>query len=209
MEEDEVSTTEEQIDDEVVELQGMWDFLLPDEEAQEALPITTRSRSLVDLPQRNSKQKVSTLAPKDKTIGKKSLSKSTQTAPSETNSSPSTKTLLVSNEMEYSIVEDMKKTRANITFHELSKLKHQHKLLLKDIKAVPTSPLPIAIISQATQEIRRPPNTSLDKIGPTDNALIGGRSKSHTPPFLLTFEIFNKNLHNFLVDSGASSNIIP
>jgi hypothetical protein len=29
------------------------------------------------------------------------------------------------------------------------------------------------------------------------------------PPFLLTFEVFNVNLHNFLVDSGASSNVIP
>jgi hypothetical protein len=27
--------------------------------------------------------------------------------------------------------------------------------------------------------------------------------------FLLTFEIFNKNVHNCLVDSGASSNIMP
>lgn len=30
-----------------------------------------------------------------------------------------------------------------------------------------------------------------------------------TPPFLITFEIFNMNVHNFLVDSGASSNIMP
>jgi hypothetical protein len=29
------------------------------------------------------------------------------------------------------------------------------------------------------------------------------------PPFLLTFEVFNKNLHTCLVDSGASSNVIP
>ena len=54
----------------------------------------------------------------------------------------------------------------------------------------------------------RPPSTSLDRIDPTDIALIGGRSKSHTPPLLLTFEIFNRNLHNYLVDSGASSNIL-
>ena len=29
------------------------------------------------------------------------------------------------------------------------------------------------------------------------------------PPFLLIFEVFNRNLHNFLVDSGESSNVIP
>lgn len=48
----------------------------------------------------------------------------------------------------------------------------------------------------------------MNKIDPTDIALIGGRSKSHTPPLLLTFEVFNKNLHNCLVDSIASSNIL-
>ena len=34
----------------------------------------------------------------------------------------------------------------------------------------------------------------------------GGKSKSQTKPFLLTFEIFNLNVHNCLVDSGSSSN---
>jgi hypothetical protein len=29
------------------------------------------------------------------------------------------------------------------------------------------------------------------------------------PPFLLTFEIFNRNVHNCMVDSGASSNFMP
>ena len=31
------------------------------------------------------------------------------------------------------------------------------------------------------------------------------KSRSQTPPFLLTFEIFNRKIHNCLVDSGASS----
>ena len=30
-----------------------------------------------------------------------------------------------------------------------------------------------------------------------------------TPPFLITFEIFNMNVYNFLVDSGASSTVMP
>jgi hypothetical protein len=38
--------------------------------------------------------------------------------------------------------------------------------------------------------------------------LLGKRSKFQTPPFLLNFEIFNQNAHNFLVDSGASCNVI-
>ena len=33
-----------------------------------------------------------------------------------------------------------------------------------------------------------------------DGDLIGRKSRSQTQPFLLTFEIFNRNLHNCLVD---------
>ena len=39
--------------------------------------------------------------------------------------------------------------------------------------------------------------------------LIGRKSRSQTLPFLLIFEIFNRNLHNCLVDTGASSNVMP
>ena len=37
-----------------------------------------------------------------------------------------------------------------------------------------------------------------------DGMLIGRKSRSQTLPFLLTFEIFKQNVHNCLVDSGAS-----
>lgn len=42
-----------------------------------------------------------------------------------------------------------------------------------------------------------------------DGALIRRKSRFQTPPFLLTFEIFNRNVHNCLVNSGASSNMMP
>ena len=42
-----------------------------------------------------------------------------------------------------------------------------------------------------------------------DGALIGRKSRSQTPLFLLTFDIFNRNVHNFLVDLEASSNVMP
>jgi hypothetical protein len=35
------------------------------------------------------------------------------------------------------------------------------------------------------------------------------KGKPFVPHFLLTFKVFNINLHNYLVDSGASSNVIP
>jgi hypothetical protein len=50
-------------------------------------------------------------------------------------------------------------------------------------------------------DLKNKPNVnacSLDKSG-----------KPFVPPFLLTFEVFNKNLDNFLVGLGASSNVIP
>jgi len=103
----------------------MWDFIIPNEETQEALPITTRSKNPVELIETNSKKKASMPPPRDKETCKKSSPKSTQTTPTQLNSSPQPKILIVSVEMEYNIIDDMKKNRANITFHELRKLKHQ------------------------------------------------------------------------------------
>ena len=40
-------------------------------------------------------------------------------------------------------------------------------------------------------------------------ASVGGKARFKTPPFLLTFEILNHNVHNFLVDSGSSVNVMP
>jgi hypothetical protein len=42
----------------------------------------------------------------------------------------------------------------------------------------------------------------------SDGALTRIKSRSQTPPFLLTFDIFNRNVHNCLVDLGASLNVI-
>jgi hypothetical protein len=57
-------------------------------------------------------------------------------------------------------------------------------------------------------------NTKTEKITPKKQSvfnvsLIGKRSKSTTPPFLLTFEIFNRNVHNCMVNSIAPSNVMP
>ena len=37
----------------------------------------------------------------------------------------------------------------------------------------------------------------------------GWEEKAETPPFLLTLEMLNHNVHNFLVDSGSSVNVMP
>ena len=62
------------------------------------------------------------------------------------------------------------------------------------------------MISKAANETGKPPH---GRVEDTNVVLIGDRSNSHTPPFLLTYEIYNRNLHNCLIDSGASSNIMP
>lgn len=53
--EEEFLNEEQTDDDEVVEIQGMWDFILPDEEDQDALLVTTRSRNQLDPPQSSAK----------------------------------------------------------------------------------------------------------------------------------------------------------
>ena len=42
-----------------------------------------------------------------------------------------------------------------------------------------------------------------------NEASIGGKSKSRTLQFLLSFKIFNHNVHNCLVESGAAANVMP
>ena len=39
-------------------------------------------------------------------------------------------------------------------------------------------------------------------------ASVGGKTRFKTPPFLLTFEILNHKVHNFLVDSASSVNVM-
>ena len=95
--------------------------------------------------------------------------------------------------MEYDIVEDIKKVRANISLFEMCKVPHQKENLWKALEASKEG-LPTG--NQPKEE----------KIG---EARVGVKSKSKNPPFLLTFEIFNHNVHNFLVDSGASINVMP
>ena len=94
-------------------------------------------------------------------------------------------------------------------------------MLLKELNAVPSSPLPTGVLSKADKGSGKPPSDKVDNLSnietrrnlkdnvdATDAILIRDRSNSHTPPFLLTYEIYNRNLHNCLIDSGASSNIM-
>ena len=94
--------------------------------------------------------------------------------------------------MGYGIVEDIKNTKENISLFEMCNLPQQKEKLLKALETPMKEP--------------HNDNHADEEIG---EASIGGKSKYRTPTFLLTFEIFNYNMHNCLVDFGASVNVMP
>ena len=55
--------------------------------------------------------------------------------------------------MEYNIVEDMKNTKENILLHEMTKLKQQQKILLRELKAVLVGPIQPPVIAQASKDM--------------------------------------------------------
>ena len=95
-------------------------------------------------------------------------------------------------EMGYDIIEDIKKTKENISLFEMCNLPQQRKKLLESFNAPAGKPQEDI---QSEEEI--------------NEESIGGKSKSRTLPFLLSFDIFHHNMHNCLVDSGVSANVMP
>ena len=77
--EEEQTEEEENEEEEYVELNGMWDFILPNEEQQEALPVSTRRKKTTEATQPNQQQNNSMPA-KYKTVSKNSNSKVTKTS---------------------------------------------------------------------------------------------------------------------------------
>ena len=135
--------------------------------------------------------------------------------------------------LDYDVVKDMKKMKANITVFELCKIT-QLREQLRDALQTIQGPQVVVIIN--TKETPKEKSVKIAKVVKTstmentsssdikekttkeevkrpnpraDGALIGKKSRSQTPPFLLTFEIFNKNVYNYLVDSRASLNVMP
>ena len=84
----------------------MWDFILPDEEDQEALSVSTRSKNQLDSPQPIPKPKSARSMPKDKVAAKKTTPKVTQTSLVQTDSPYPSKTLIVSNNVNFEMGTD-------------------------------------------------------------------------------------------------------
>ena len=108
------------------------------------------------------------------------------------NKTENSKKGLVNCDMGYDIVEDINKTKANHSLFELCNLPQQRKKLLEAFDPQPSS----------SQD-----DSKFDK--EINQASIGKKSKSQTLPFLLSFKIFDHNVHNCLVDYGDSCNVMP
>jgi hypothetical protein len=142
------------------------------------------------------------------------------------------KQILTTPVLEYDLIEDLKKLRANIYVFELLKFPLILQKMLQSIaenskKSDSSSKKSAEIDSNAaknvpTKNTSKPPekrdfaektvaNVNKIVLGTTtknqQNSVVNTRK--NVPPFLLTFEIFNRNVHNCMVDSGASSKVMP
>ena len=118
-EEEETVTPSEEEEEEVVECHGMWDFILPNSDTdaeQEAFPVTTRSKGTPEPVQANPKKRsAGTNTVKEKVPVRKPTATVSNNQPSSSTTPSSSKTLVVTDSMDYNIIDDMKKTKANIT----------------------------------------------------------------------------------------------
>jgi ribonuclease HI len=151
-----------------------------------------------------------------------------------------TKQSNASPKLDYDVVEDLKKLRANISIYELLKFPFLLQKMLQNISdngkngntngnkvvqskvpqktSTKNNPyiqdkgsLPVLPVSNVNNTVNNANN--VDKV-PLENASKKPQAttlntRKNVPPFLLTFEIFNRNVHNYMVDSGASSNVMP
>jgi hypothetical protein len=142
------------------------------------------------------------------------------------------KQILAARVLEYDLIEDLKKLRANIYVYELLKFPLILQKMLQNIAENsknndPSSKKTAEISSRTTKKIPTKTTSELpDKrdlteknVSNVDKIVSGTTTKNqqnsavntrkNVPPFLLTFEIFNRNVHNCMVDSNASSNVMP
>ena len=106
--------------------------------------------------------------------------------------------------IEYNIVEDMKKQWENITLFDLAQLPKQMELIIRTFS--PTISTSKDIYTYRMFPTSKPQATTNTKV--IINATnTGVNSWSQVPPFLLTFNIFNYNLPNCLIDSKHWYNI--
>jgi hypothetical protein len=160
----------------------------------------------------------------------------TTTLPSIPSKSVETKQTNAGPKLDYDVVKDLKKLRANISIYELLKFPFLLQKMLQNISdnrkngnsngskveqsKVPQKSstkdnpgshdkgsLPVSNVNNVNNNVH---NVKVVKENASKKPQATTLStRKNVPPFLLTFEIFNKNVHNCMVDSGASSNVMP
>jgi hypothetical protein len=105
---------------------------------------------------------------------------------------------LISDQLDYDLDVDKKITRKNIYFSELTKLKQQRNILLKSIDGNIVEKQNIVAVSKDKGKSAQNSASDKNKQVSVNDVLVGDKYNSHTPPFLLNFENFNRNVHNCL-----------
>jgi ribonuclease HI len=162
------------------------------------------------------------------------------TLPSIPSKSVETKQTDAGPRLDYDVVEDLKKLRANISIYELLKFPFLLQKMLQNIsdnskngnsngskvgqrkipqksstKGNPVShdkgSLPVPNVNSVNNNVHNVSNSHkvVEENASKKPQVTTSNTRKNIPPFLLTFEIFNINVHNCMVDSGASSNVMP
>lgn len=145
-------------------------------------------------------QKQKTQSKPGKTATNKSISMSIglqNTSSNNMNTSLTPDTSVILPPLDYNIVEDMKKPHTNISFFNLAKIQSQRDILLHALEQTST---------ESATSTNKGASTPPGSLSIVLNTLQMEEANSYFPPFLLSLEIFNYNVHNCLVDFGATAN---
>jgi ribonuclease HI len=164
---------------------------------------------------------------RSKTTNKPST-KNTTTLPPKQSKSVEIKQSNVNPNLDYDVVEDLKKLRANISIYELLKFPFLLQKMLQNISEydkngngnkVVQNKVPQNTSTKKNPDPQDKGSLSVSNVNNVDKVVVETASKKpqattlstrkNVPLFLLTFKIFNRNMHNCMVDSGASSNVMP
>lgn len=117
----------------------------------------------------------------------------------------SSKDKSVSNDVDYNIIDDLKKIWANISLFELAKLLGTRDLITNNFASAPSTSKAISS-SNNLPSSQTKAMVSFESIMNVAN--VGNNSKSSVPTISLNFYIYNYKVHNYLVDYGAWMNVM-
>jgi hypothetical protein len=165
---------------------------------------------------------------RSKTTNKPS-SENTTTLPPKQSKPAETKQSHVNPNLGYDLVKDLKKLRDDISIYELLKFPFLLQKMLQNIaknrkngnsssNKFVQNKFPQKTFAKNNPDPHDKGILPVNNVTNVDKLTLETTSKKpqaptlstrrNVPPFLLTFEIFNRNVHNCMVDSGASSNVM-